>query len=201
MSFFSPTVVGTPMPFSGYHSPLCVPWLPGEPGHPASASPLTSILLHEEPRELPSASSSQATGDWARGYHFLLPGPLHCDSFFLCSFHPASSEMPLSPSKAPPVSINDSCREPPLGVCWKKSSPQPRCCTPQLLLFPSPAVLCWVAWGVGSRRIDYGRASSRNSQKALGLGVQVGVAEPSIGFSLQNVEYLVLKSFSCGPSF
>lgn len=105
MSFFSPTVVGTPMRFSGYSSSCVSHGCLGSPGrnplpppHPGSVCPLTSILLQEEPQELSSSPPSQDKGDWTGGYHCFLPRTLRCDCF-LCSaaqLQPPSHDMPIS---------------------------------------------------------------------------------------------------------
>ena len=105
-------------------------------------------------------------------------------ALILCSvaqLHSANKEM-LSPLKTSPVSKNVSSRKLPLGICWQKGSPQPRC-SHQLWFFPSFPVFSFpAAWGGGNGSIDYDWANSTNSQKVLGMGMQVRVTESFVGF-------------------
>lgn len=155
MSFFSPTVVGTPMRFSGYSSPCVSHGCLGSPGRnplpsprPSSVCPLTSILLQEEPQERSSSPPSQDKGDWDGGYHCLLPRTLRCDCF-LCSaaqLQPSSHEMPTS---HPQRLLQSLLMILPEKSAFAVGSPQPSCVFHQFLLSPSPTS------GLGNRKWEF----------------------------------------------
>lgn len=138
-----------------------------------------------------TVSGREGTGRGATTASVTAPAVVLCSAAQLRS---ANKEI-FSPSKTSPVSKNGSSRKLLLGICWQKGNLQPRC-SHQLWFFPSfPVFSSPAAWGGGNGSIDYGWANSTNSQKALGMGMQVRVTESFVGFYLYYYYWLHWAAF------